>query len=91
VLAEGSTSATEIDEGMTLGCNHPIGPLALSDLIGLVVLLATMQTFHDEFGDPKYRPCRCSRSWLPQVTLVAKPGVVSTGTHSALRISLHHS
>ena len=57
VLAEGDTSATEIDEGMTLGCNHPIGPLALADLIGLDVLLAVMQTIHDEFGDPKYRAC----------------------------------
>jgi 3-hydroxybutyryl-CoA dehydrogenase len=57
VLAEGDASATEIDEGMKLGCNHPIGPLALADLIGLDVLLAVMQTIHDEFGDSKYRPC----------------------------------
>ena len=57
VLAEGDASATEIDDGMKLGCNHPIGPLALADLIGLDVLLAVTQTIHDEFGDPKYRPC----------------------------------
>ena len=57
VLAEGDTSATEIDEGMKLGCNHPIGPLALADLIGLDVLLAVMQAIHDEFADSKYRPC----------------------------------
>jgi 3-hydroxybutyryl-CoA dehydrogenase len=57
VLAEGDVSAMEIDEGMTLGCNHPMGPLALADLIGLDVLLAVMQTIRDEFGDPKYRPC----------------------------------
>jgi 3-hydroxybutyryl-CoA dehydrogenase len=57
VLAEGDASATEIDEGMKLGCNHPIGPLALADLIGLDVLLAVMQAIHDEFGDSKYRPC----------------------------------
>jgi hypothetical protein len=55
VLAEGDTSATEIDEGMMLGCNHPIGPLALADLIGLDVLLVVMRTIHDEFGDSKYR------------------------------------
>ena len=57
VLAEGDASTTEIDEGMTLGCNHLIGPVALADLIGLDVLLAVMQTIHDEFGDSKYRPC----------------------------------
>ncbi len=56
VLAEGDANPTEIDEGMKLGCNHPIGPLALADLIGLDVLLSVMQTIHDEFGDSKYRP-----------------------------------
>jgi 3-hydroxybutyryl-CoA dehydrogenase len=55
-LAEGDACATDIDQGMKLGCNHPIGPLALSDLIGLDVLLSVMQTMHEEFGDPKYRP-----------------------------------
>jgi len=56
MLAEGDASPTEIDEGMKLGCNHPIGPLALADLIGLDVLLSVMQTIYDELGDPKYRP-----------------------------------
>jgi len=64
VLAEGDTTATEIDEGMKLGCNHPMGPLALADLIGLDVLLAVMQTIHDEFGDPKYRPCPLLREMV---------------------------
>jgi 3-hydroxybutyryl-CoA dehydrogenase len=64
VLAEGDTSATEIDEGIKLGCNHPIGPLALADLIGLDVLLAVIQTIHDEFGDPKYRPCPLLREMV---------------------------
>jgi 3-hydroxybutyryl-CoA dehydrogenase len=64
VLAEGDASTTEIDEGMTLGCNHLIGPVALADLIGLDVLLAVMQTIHDEFGDPKYRPCPLLREMV---------------------------
>jgi 3-hydroxybutyryl-CoA dehydrogenase len=64
VLAEGDASATEIDDGMKLGCNHPIGPLALADLIGLDVLLAVMQTVHDEFGDSKYRPCPLLREMV---------------------------
>lgn len=55
VYAEGLASAAEIDEGMKLGCNHPIGPLALADLIGLDVLLAVMQVLYSNFEDPKYR------------------------------------
>jgi 3-hydroxybutyryl-CoA dehydrogenase len=57
VLAEGYASAEDIDRGMKLGCNHPIGPLALADMIGLDVLLSVMQILHDEFADSKYRPC----------------------------------
>ena len=56
VLAEGDAEAADIDSGMKLGCNHPIGPLALADLIGLDVLLAVMETLHEEFADSKYRP-----------------------------------
>jgi len=64
VLAEGDASATEIDEGMTLGCNHPTGPLALADSIGLDLLLAVMQTIHDEFGGSRYRPCPLLREMV---------------------------
>jgi 3-hydroxybutyryl-CoA dehydrogenase len=56
VLQEGLATAEDIDNGMKLGCNHPIGPLALADLIGLDTVLAIMQVFSDGFGDPKYRP-----------------------------------
>ncbi len=74
VLAEGDASATEIDEGMKLGCNHPTGPLALADLIGLDVLLAVMQTIHDEFADSKYRPCPLLKEMVAAGYLGRKSG-----------------
>ncbi len=54
-LGEGVASAEDIDKGMVLGCNHPIGPLALSDLVGNETLLRVMEGLHKELGD-KYRP-----------------------------------
>jgi 3-hydroxybutyryl-CoA dehydrogenase len=54
-LEEGIASAEDIDKGMVLGCNHPIGPLALSDLVGNDTLLRVMEGMHKELGD-KYRP-----------------------------------
>ena len=57
VLAEGLASAEDIDAGMKLGCNQPIGPLALADLIGLDTCLAVMQVYFENFSDSKYRPC----------------------------------
>ncbi len=55
-LGEGLATAAQIDEAMKLGANHPIGPLALCDLIGLDVELAVMQVLFEGFKDPKYRP-----------------------------------
>ncbi|MFZ2854040.1 MAG: 3-hydroxybutyryl-CoA dehydrogenase [Rhodocyclaceae bacterium] len=55
-LGEGLATAAEIDEAMKLGANHPIGPLALADMIGLDVELAVMQVLFEGFKDPKYRP-----------------------------------
>lgn len=55
ILAEGVASAEDIDSAMKLGANHPMGPLALGDLIGLDVCLAIMDVLYEEFGDPKYR------------------------------------
>ena len=56
MLQEGLATAEEIDTAMKLGCNHPIGPLALCDLIGLDVQLAVMQVLYQSFNDPRYRP-----------------------------------
>ncbi|MDD4366159.1 MAG: 3-hydroxybutyryl-CoA dehydrogenase [Eubacteriales bacterium] len=55
ILAEGIADAEGIDNAMKLGANHPMGPLALGDLIGLDVCLAIMDVLYEEFGDPKYR------------------------------------
>ena len=54
-LQEGIATAEEIDAGMKLGCNHPIGPLALADLIGLDTMFSVMDVFYKGFNDPKYR------------------------------------
>ncbi len=56
VLMEGVASAEDIDKGMKLGANHPIGPIALADLIGLDTLLMVMETLYNETADSKYRP-----------------------------------
>ena len=73
-LAEGDASADEIDEGMKLGCNHPMGPLALADLIGLDVLLSVMEVLHREFGDDKYRPAPNLREMVEAGYLGRKTG-----------------
>ena len=57
LLSEGIASAEDIDQAMRLGANHPIGPLALADLIGVDICLAVMETLYEKFGDTKYRPC----------------------------------
>jgi 3-hydroxybutyryl-CoA dehydrogenase len=56
VFQEGLATKEEIDEGMKLGANHPIGPLALADLVGLDTLLSVQEHLYEEFADPKYRP-----------------------------------
>jgi 3-hydroxybutyryl-CoA dehydrogenase len=74
VYAEGLASAQEIDDGMKLGCNHPIGPLALADLIGLDVLLAVMNVLSDHFEDPKYRPAPLLKEMVDAGLLGRKSG-----------------
>jgi 3-hydroxybutyryl-CoA dehydrogenase len=72
--AEGIAAAKDIDEAMKLGCNHPIGPLALADLIGLDVVLAVMEVFHRDFKDPKYRPAPLLKEMVAAGQLGRKSG-----------------
>jgi len=74
VLAEGLATPEDIDAGMRLGCNQPIGPLALADMIGLDVCLAVMEVYLEEFGDSKYRPCPLLREMVAAGQLGRKTG-----------------
>jgi 3-hydroxybutyryl-CoA dehydrogenase len=56
-LQQGVADAKSIDECMKLGCNHPMGPLALADLVGLDVVWAILDSLHREFGQPHHKPC----------------------------------
>jgi 3-hydroxybutyryl-CoA dehydrogenase len=73
-LQEGLASAEDIDNGMKLGCNHPIGPLALTDMVGLDVLLAVMNVFYADFNDPKYRPAPLLKEMVAAGHLGRKSG-----------------
>ena len=74
VLAEGLATPEDIDAGMKLGCNQPIGPLALADMIGLDVCLAVMEVYIAEFADSKYRPCPLLKEMVAAGRLGRKTG-----------------
>ncbi len=74
VLAEGLATPEDIDAGMKLGCNQPIGPLALADMVGLDVCLAVMDVYLKEFGDSKYRACPLLREMVAAGRLGRKTG-----------------
>jgi 3-hydroxybutyryl-CoA dehydrogenase len=74
VLAEGLATPEDIDAGMKLGCNQPIGPLALADMVGLDVCLAVMEVYLKEFGDSKYRACPLLKEYVAAGRLGRKTG-----------------
>ena len=74
VFQEGIASAEDIDKGMVLGANHPIGPLALADLVGLDTLLMVQDNLYKELGDSKYRPCPLLRKMVRAGQLGRKSG-----------------
>jgi 3-hydroxybutyryl-CoA dehydrogenase len=73
-LQEGLATAEDIDNGMKLGANHPIGPLALADLIGLDTMLSVMDVFYHGFNDSKYRPAPLLREMVDAGYLGRKSG-----------------
>ena len=74
VLDEDIGSVEDVDEGMMRGCNHPMGPLALADMIGLDILLEVMETFYLDLGDTKYRPSHLLRKMVAAGYLGRKSG-----------------
>ena len=75
IYADGVASVEGIDTAMKLGANHPMGPLALGDLVGLDIWIAIMNVLYDETGDPKYRPHRLLKKMVRAGKLGMKTGI----------------
>ncbi|MHB8919060.1 MAG: 3-hydroxyacyl-CoA dehydrogenase family protein, partial [Desulfocucumaceae bacterium] len=73
LLMEGNKKE-DIDQGMCLGANHPIGPLQLADMVGIDILLHTMESLYEGFSDSKYRPCPLLREYVASGKLGRKTG-----------------
>jgi 3-hydroxybutyryl-CoA dehydrogenase len=74
LYSEGVGTAEDIDKGMVLGCNHPMGPLTLADMVGLDIVSAVMECFYQGFADSKYRPALLLRKMVDAGMLGVKTG-----------------
>src|SRR5690606_17582986 len=95
--AQGLAAAADIDTAMKLGCNHPIGPLALCDLIGLDIVLAMSKLLYREFGDDRFRPPSLLRRMVHDGHLGRKTGLgfydysqSPPGPNEAVAALIHH-
>ena len=75
ILDEDIGTVADTDEGMKMGCNHPMGPLELADMVGLDILLEVMETFYNDLGDTKYRPAHLLRKMVAAGYLGQKSGM----------------
>lgn len=90
ILDEGVGTVEDVDEGMRLGCNHPMGPLELADMIGLDILLQVMQVFYEDLGDTKYRPAHLLRKMVTSRYLGRKTGAGFYLYENGKKIGVNH-